>query len=195
MDTQSNPGFPQDKDEALPEEHPIPARERPRRKRLLSRMALVAGCLIGLVFIMCVGLVTGILAVVLLTGVESQDEWLVVGDAFMQAMADKDIDTAYSLFAKEARHDVKRSDLATFIDGPFFALFDGYVDLEMKSWYVNYVYPEGTTIEMAGPVYYQERYTGYYEIVLTQEGEAWKLLAINVEVPPEKINSYSAERP
>jgi len=195
MDTQSNPGFPKDKDEVLPEVHTIPAREQPRRKGLLSRMALVAGCLIGLVFIICVGSVIGILALAVITGVEGQDEWLVVGDAFMQAMDDKDIDTAYSLFAKEARHDLKRSDLATFIDGPFYALFDGYVDLEMESWYVNYDYPAGKTIEIACLVNYQESYTGYYEFILTEEGVVWKLLAFNVEVPPEKINFYSAGRP
>jgi hypothetical protein len=142
-----------------------------------------------------VGLVIGILALAAITGVENQDEWLVAGDAFMQAMADKELDTAYSLFAKEARHDLKRSDLSTFIDGPFYALFDGYVDLEMESWYVNYAYPEGTTIEIACLVNYQESYTGYYEFILTEEGDAWKLLAFNVEAPPEKFNSYSAGRP
>ena len=181
--------------EDLPAEVPTLARTGTGQKRGLSIPLVVAGCLIGLVFFVCAGSVISIVAAVFAMGFENQDEWLASGDAFMQAMADKEIDRAHALFAEEARREMKRSDLATFVDGPFFALFDGYVDLEIEGWHVNYAQLGGRTVEVAGPVNYEEHYTGSYEFVLTEEADSWRILFFNVQVPPEKLNAYTAEQP
>lgn len=179
----------------LPAEVPKLPTTRTSQKRGLSIPLVVAGCLIGLAFFVCAGSVISVVAAVFATGVEKQDEWLALGDAFMQAMADREVDRAHALFSEEARREVKRSDLAAFVDGPFFALFDGYVGLEIESWYVNYAQLRGRTVEMAGPVNYQEQYTGSYEFVLTEEADSWKILFFNVQVPPEKLNAYTAKQP
>lgn len=165
------------------------------KKRGLLIPIVVAGCLIGLAFFVCAGSVISILVAVIVTGNENQDEWLALSDAFMQAMTDKDLDGAHTLFAEDARREVKRSDLATIIDGPFFALFDGYLDLEIESWIFTDASLERRSVGLTGPVNYQEGYTGVYEFVLTEEEDAWKILAFNVVVPPEKINAYAARQP
>lgn len=181
--------------EDLPAQVPKLTKTGTGQERELSIPLVVAGCLIGLAFLVCAGSVISVVTAVFVTRAENQDEWLTLGDAFMQAMADKEIDRAYALFAEELRREVRRSDLAAFIDGPSFVLFDGYLDLEIESWNFNYAYVEGRSVEVTGPVNYQEHYTGIYELVLAEEGDNWRILAFNVQVSPEKVNAYTAGQP
>jgi hypothetical protein len=55
----------------------------------------------------------------------------------MQAMEDRQFDEAYALFAPEARHVLSQEDMESLANGPFYALFESYEDLEIVSWNVN----------------------------------------------------------
>ena len=195
MDVENNLRSPIEHREIPAEESTSSSQAQNRQKGRPLRGVFVGGCLVGLVLFICLGSVIGILVEKLGPVVESQDEWLALGDQFMQAMADKDIDEVQALFTREAGRSFKTSDLAAYVEGPFFALFEGYIDLELESWTINYDSLEGTTVELAGTVNYREGYTGFAEYFVVKEGDAWKLLGFNIEVPPEKFNVYSAVQP
>lgn len=163
------------------------------RKEGRSKKAWVAGGFIGLVMLTCLGIVILVIAKIVIFGIENNDEWLAVSDKFMQAMAEKDIEEAQALFTEELAQEFKGPGLAAFLDWPTSEYFEGYIDLEIESYFVNYDYPNGTTIEIAGPVNYRGNHTGYFEFVLTEDGDGWKLLAFYVDVPPEKINSSAGQ--
>lgn len=195
MEAQNDSRITQVNEQILRENYLTAPEEKSQGKVRSSRIPYVAGCLIGLLVIICLGSVTSIAGAVLGITSENQEEWLELTNAFMQAMADKKIDQAYSLFSKEAQGSFSQADLTSFVDGPFYTLFDGYLDLEMESFYINFGFPEGKTVELTGLINYQKDYTGNFVFTLIKKGNTWKLLSFNVEAPPEKFNDYSVMQP
>lgn len=123
-------------------------------------------------------------------GTGSQEEWLVINDTFMKAIAGKDFDGAYGVYSGEAKKDFQRSDLASLANGTFYALFDGYESLELESWEINYIFPAGRFAELFYRIQYSNGYEGNLYAVLQEEGGHWKLYWIEVNIPPEKIDDY-----
>jgi len=126
-----------------------------------------------------------------ITSADNQDDWLALSDAYMQSMAAKDVETAYQLFSQEARREMGQSEFAGLLEGPLFALFDGYEDLNIGSWQINLNYPEGKTVELTGYISYLENVEGRYEAILVEEDGQWKIYWFYVSVAPEKINDFA----
>lgn len=126
-----------------------------------------------------------------ITSADNQDDWLALSDAYMQAMAAKDVETAYQLFSQEARREMGQSEFAGLLEGPLFALFDGYEDLDIGSWQINFNYPEGKTVELTGYISYLENVEGSYEAILVEEDGHWEIYWFYVSVAPEKINDFA----
>jgi hypothetical protein len=162
------------------------------RKR--SRMWLLIVISFGAVAVcVCLSLVAllFVAAGAFTTSADNQDDWLALSDAYMQAMAAKDVGTAYQLFSQEARREMGQSEFTGPLEGPLFALFDGYEDLDIGSWQINYYFPEGKTVELTGYISYRENVEGSYEAILVEEDGQWKIHWFYVSVAPEKINDFA----
>jgi hypothetical protein len=160
---------------------------KPSRKWPLS-----AGCLGLLALGLCVGFAfLFISAGAYTTANDNMDEWLDLSDAYMEALSNRDIDTAYKLFSSEARQEFSRRDMELMVEGPLFAAFVNYEKLEIDSWEVNYELSTGKNVVLAGPVSYQGSYEGYFEAVLKEEEGGWKIFWFNVNAPTEKYNEFS----
>lgn len=158
-----------------------------QRRRYLSCLTLA-----GAVAAIVVCLAAVVFETVFTEARENLDEWQALTNDYMRAMSERDVAAAYQLFDPEMQDRMSQADLAAFIDGPFFVLFEGYQDLSVESWYVNFT-DEGTMAELSGPVKYlvgSTPYEGFFEAQLTQQGEAWRIWSINVAAPPEKLSRY-----
>lgn len=168
---------------------PEEAQAKKRRPRYLSCLVLV-----GVVAAAVGGLVAVVFGMLLAIGLENLDKWQALSNAYMQAMSERDVAAAYRLFDPEMQDRMSQDDLAALIDGPFLALFEGYQELSVESWFLN-VTSEGTIVDLSGVVKYvvgSTPYEGSFEAQLTQQGEAWQIWSINVAAPPEKLSRYEA---
>jgi len=118
-------------------------------------------------------------------------------DRFMQAMTQRDANAAYHLFSSRAQRQMPIADLTKLVDGPNYALFDGYQSITIDSTNLtsaintNPDEPQGTVASVNGKVTYLGGVTGTFRATLEKEVDDWRLFFINVTVPPEKIKSSS----
>lgn len=162
-----------------------------KQKQQSRKRPLSVGCLGLLALGLCVALaVLSISVGALTTANDNMDEWLDLSDAYMEAMSNKNVDTAYRLFSREARREFPRRDLELMIEGPLFAAYVDYEKLEIDSWEVNYEFSTGKNVVLAGPVSYRGSYEGYFDAVLKEEDDGWKIYWFNVNAPTEKFNEF-----
>jgi hypothetical protein len=166
----------------------LPAKQGVLKKPIVfGCLALVGLCLCGLFSVFALFFIS-------FTPAEGeQDRWLALSNDYMQAMVAKDIDAAYGLFAREARREFSKRDMRTIVEGPLFAAIDGYSSLEIEVWEINYDFQLGRSVNLAGPISYQDDYEGYFDAVLIEEGDKWKLLWFNATAPAEKFNDYAGK--
>lgn len=160
-----------------------------QRRRYLSCLTL-AGAVVAIVA--CLAAV--VFETVFTEARQNLDEWQALTNDYMEAMSERDVAAAYRLFDPEMQDRMSQAELEAFIDGPSFYLFEGYQDLSVESWYLNFT-DEGTTAELSGVVKYlvgSTPYEGSFEAQLTQQREAWRIWSINVAAPPEKLSRYEA---
>jgi hypothetical protein len=158
-------------------------------KRNCRTLAIILGILFVCGFCLFSIVVSGFLSF-MTTAFDSQENWLAISDAFMQAMVRKDADGAYALFSNEAKHDFQQSDLVRMTEGSFYVLFDGYDSLELESWEMNYNFPAGKFVELVYKIRYQDKYYGILQAVLKEDSDGWKLVWFEVTVPPDKLDDY-----
>jgi hypothetical protein len=166
----------------VPTHSPDTSPKKPRRKLLI----IIIG---GLLVCLCAWY-----ADLFSTGVVQQDNWLAVTDAFMRAMANQDPNKAYALFSAEFQSEIPDSELEGFLSGPSFALFDGYLEMEMSAWEISST-REGKVAEINATVTYEGGYSGSFDAVLVQERDEWKLISFNVTVPPDKSEDWEKNNP
>ncbi len=115
-------------------------------------------------------------------------------DAFMRAMADKDVEKAYGLCSTRFRNEKTLADLEAVLQGNNFVVFSGYQGLRIDSTSamasVNVLTGGGfqsTVMSVRGTVTYDDGYTGTFEALVDREADAWRVSRINVVVPPDKF--------
>lgn len=112
---------------------------------------------------------------------------------FMSAMAQRETQTAYALFSTRVKNQFPRSDLDGMVEGASYCLFDGFEEISINSLVFNATFnnrpdePQGVTARVQGIVSYEGDYTGTLTAILQQEGDEYRVVNINVVVPPAKF--------
>jgi hypothetical protein len=158
---------------------------------------LSTGVILGLVLSMCICF--GLCGIIFASSFQSKDQKPDVEkvlDEFMRAMVDKSVAKAYALFSVRAKQNVSITNLEEMIKGKNYVLFEGYYetkipDLALRSPIFTFgsSFPKGTVATAKGFVSYKGGITGKIDATLEEEDGKWKLIYINVTVPPEKLNS------
>lgn len=161
-----------------------PAKEETMR----TRRWLIPGAIVAGIMVLCACLSGICLITASITAVQVTEECLALADTFMTAMAVGDTGEAYSLFSADAQRDVTTEQLQSMIDGPFLVLFEGYEELGMDGYYVNFDTAIGLNIELSGPVYYQDGTVGSFEATFQRFSGDWWLYYIEVNVPQQRID-------
>ncbi|MEJ2211208.1 MAG: hypothetical protein P8129_19505 [Anaerolineae bacterium] len=118
-----------------------------------------------------------------------------VVDEFMQAMAGRDIDSAYAFISTRSKRTTPRSELEELLQGNNYMLFDGYESLHIASinlgarLQTNPDLPQGTVATVSGQITYEGGYDGRFEAILEQEEDEWRIHSIRITVPPDKLDN------
>jgi len=160
---------------------------------LLQKMLMAIGVTFLGLICLCVGGFTLLVFLSFRTAEDNKDQWLVVSEAYMDAMAEQRYDAAYALFAAEARRDFQRSELQALAESPFGVLFAGYQDLEITKWNVEFN-TSGTMVDIEGLVNYSNGDTGSFDATLKKKGDSWQLFWFNVNLSPKKLNESSGAK-
>ncbi len=114
-------------------------------------------------------------------------------DAYMQAMAAKDVTVAYALFSPRAQRQIPISKFQEMVEGKNYGLFEGYRSLSVQNLNIgafvntNPDVPQGTVAKVTGDITYEGMIQGTFNAVLEKNQGVWKLDAMSVMVPPDKI--------
>lgn len=115
-------------------------------------------------------------------------------DEFMRAMVAKEIPQAYTLFSNRAQRQTERSALEEMITGNNYSLFSGYQGvaierIDMRAQFnTNQDLPQGTVANVVGTLRYDGDISGQVTAVLEKEDGEWRIHAINITVPPDKLD-------
>lgn len=151
---------------------------------------LILGCLIC-----CALLATGVIAVggVFKTLGEEEGRVERVLDEFMLAVENKDTSHAYTLVSTRATKAWTMSAIQDLTKGYNYVLFEGYRSLQVQDGTIGFEsssdpdQPQGIVARVSGIVIYDRGYTGSFEAVLEKEGDNWRILGIQITVPPDKL--------
>lgn len=116
----------------------------------------------------------------------------VVGN-FMNAMEDRDTENAYLLYSPRAQRQVPIEDLQELLEGNNYFLFKDYESVSIANININLVananpdLPQGTIAIVNGKVTYENGSTGQFEAILEEVEGEWKLDAIKITIPPNKV--------
>ncbi len=155
-----------------------------KRPWVIGAVVLLLACCVGF------GLLFGIL------GSEvnaEQPKVQAVLQALMTAMANKDTQTAASLFVAGPGAGVPVAELDRLLEGSNYVLFDGYRELTVTGLVMNATFnnnpdePQGVTARVQATISYDGGYTGTIHAVLRQQGGEWRLMSFQVVVPPSKL--------
>lgn len=162
---------------------------RRSRRRLWLIFGLLAAGLCLCVVIAAVTLGAGMLKVAR----ERPRVETVVGQ-FLSAMAEKDARGAYALFSSRSKRSTSLADLEKLVAGNNYVLFEGYRGVVITNLNLSAVVdsdpdnPRGTVAKAEGIIQYESGFTGTVSASLEQEGDEWRLFAISIRVPPDKLS-------
>ncbi len=123
--------------------------------------------------------------------IESEGEAIVQTlDAFMQAMAVGDTDSATAHLADPEYGPLDEAQLAAMLADDRAVTFDGYRRTELES-FAPLAVPQinstkATLVGANGRMWYDERYMGTFEATLVRQSEGWRIVDISIVVPPTK---------
>lgn len=162
--------------------------QRPSRRN----MWIVVGLLSGLLVLCSVVAVLAIGRTVLSIATEETAITPIL-DRFMHAMSQGDIQTAYNLFSHRAQRDTSSAELSKLRTGPNAALFNGYESIHIDSTTLNNSVKidsqglQGSVAIVSGTIIYYGGVKGAFSATLEKEAGVWRIFAVNVSVPPAKI--------
>ncbi len=148
---------------------------------------------IGLVGCICIGM-TGFAALGLSIATQKAPIERTLNE-FMKAMSKRDSARAYSLVSTRARQFVSAADVQEGLHGANFALFSGYLGIELTEMNLTCVgkapvdEPQGLIATVSARLSYADGYSGDLEGVLEQEQDVWRIWNFSVTVPPAKISN------
>ena len=111
----------------------------------------------------------------------------------MNAMEDRDTENAYLLYSPRAQRQVPIEDLQELLEGNNYFLFKDYESVSIANININLVananpdLPQGTIAIVNGKVTYENGSTGQFEAILEEVEGEWKLDAIKITIPPNKV--------
>lgn len=117
---------------------------------------------------------------------------LVVND-FMRYMADRDVESAYTLFSPRAQQQIPRSKIQEMLEGNNYLLFEGYQSLSVSNISISFVVntnpdvPQGTVAKVTGIINFEGGIQGSFDGTLEEVDGTWMIDGIYVTVPPDKI--------
>jgi hypothetical protein len=164
----------------------------PRKNVTRNQVLIIVGLLL-LIVCLCVGGCLALGGVGAMTAIQEREPITQVLDQFMQAMAAEDTEQAFALFSSRAQRQMGKDNLDKLLEGNNYALFEGYLRLEIgnlnlsKGVNTNPDVPQGTVAKVNGTVHYEGGFTGSFDAILEKEEGVWRLDAININVPPDKI--------
>lgn len=164
--------------------------------RWLGRRFLLVGGT-ALLLMLCVVLCAATLTSSFVTAVTQKGHIEAVLDQFMTAMVNKDAERACTLFSNRAKRQMSCAEIASWLEGNDYVLFEGYESLHVKTLSVGPAHstdpeqPQGTVARVSGGVNYAGGYEGGFQAILEKEDGEWKLDNIRVNAPSGKPNTTS----
>lgn len=120
---------------------------------------------------------------------------------YMQAMAAGDSAKGYIYFSDRVKAVRTAADLAALLSKvEQRALYDGFVSAEIITIQTSTVLetapenPAGEVADVSGTIQYEDNFSGEFSAVLQKEGGEWRIHAIEISVPEEKIDALSSGR-
>lgn len=114
-------------------------------------------------------------------------------DAYMKAMAAKDVDSAYDLFSPRVQKVATPAKLREMLQGNNYVVFENYESLTIVNFNIsaaantNPDAPQGTVAKVDGKITYSDGFEGSFNGTLEKVDGTWKIYGIFVTVPPNKI--------
>lgn len=169
--------------------HPEPVQNKRRRWWLIGGIGLGSICLLSAICVF----------VFVRAGMTLTDEQEVIAkeiDQFMKIMVERDTDSAYKMFSTFAPERFSISAIEEMIAGSNYSLFDGYKKIGIGRLNIgNYITtssdePSGVIANINGRITYKDGFEGSFTATLQKENERWKLISININVTPDKLEAY-----
>jgi hypothetical protein len=114
-------------------------------------------------------------------------------DTYMRHMANKDIESAYTLFSPRAQRQIPIAELEKLIEGNNYILFEGYQSLSVSNLNIsaaantNPDLPQGTVAKVTGILMFEGNIQGSFNGVLEKVDGTWMIDGMHITVPPDKI--------
>ena len=114
-------------------------------------------------------------------------------DSYMRHMANKDAESAYTLFSPRAQRQIPISDIEEMLEGNNYFLFEGYQSLSVTNLNIsasantNPDLPQGTVANVTGTIMFEGDIQGNFNGVLEKVDGKWMIDGMYVTVPPNKI--------
>ncbi|TAH53650.1 MAG: hypothetical protein EYC68_02590 [Chloroflexota bacterium] len=107
-------------------------------------------------------------------------------DEYLTAMARKDVNGAYQLLSDKAKTQTPLNQVETLVTGNNYFIFSDYREHSFTGFEMTQVGVDKLA-EITGNVEYEGNFVGEYSAVLVKENGVWKIQAIYVNAPAEKI--------
>ncbi len=146
---------------------------------------------LGLVAVILLWVVFSFLQGAMGNAVESEGEAIAQTlDAFMQAMAVGDTDSAVASLADPEYGPLDEAQLAVMLADERAVTFDGYRRTELER-FAPLAAPQlntnkATLVGASGRMWYDNRYMGTFEATLVRQSEGWRVVDIAIVVPSTK---------
>lgn len=114
-------------------------------------------------------------------------------DTYMRYMANKDAESAYTLFSPRAQRQIPISEVEKLLEGNNYFLFEGYQSLSVSNLNIsatvntNPDVPQGTVAKVSGIIIFEGDIQGSFNGVLEKVDGVWMIDGIYITVPPDKI--------
>lgn len=170
------------------------ARTKMTTRLAKARLQLAVTAIGGLILLLFLGSCRLWSATNSVSSPETEEAITEVLDAYMRAMAGKDIAQAYDLMSSRAKGVYSLSDVQQLVEGTDFALFEGYQSVAVGR--VSVIRrvntnPSAPTVsaQASGVITYAGGVEGTFEAGFDQENSQWRLSKVWIVVPPEKFYS------
>lgn len=153
---------------------------------------LVGGGLLFLIPCVCSGLVVAVIGRGVATAVVEHDDAELVVNNYFRLMKNQDIEGAYELFSLRARQTIPQSDLEKLARPPNDYLFSDFEKAAVL--HIQIQYTSGRTLaHVRGTANFSNGIVGTFQGTLEREGDDWRILSMNVFVPPSKLPTAEAK--
>jgi hypothetical protein len=159
-------------------------------------LLLGVGLLLGGVMGMC--LCAGLAGIATAAVASEQRQIEAVVHSALSLLRDHEIDQSYALFAAAAQSPALRSNLELTSAGANYLLYKGYRSVQVDMANIGFEFYDeasGLVGRVMGTVTYDRGDTTTFDAVLLKENGHWKLLTVNVTIPPARYDDFFGAAP